>query len=67
VDDEFVAVAHDILANRRFYPMDEAPAAYKEFDAVLDSVTAAGLASELAQLKSLFVIKDSDTSLKGAA
>jgi len=48
-------------------PRTEAPAAYKDFDAVLDSVKAAGLASEVARLKARFVIKDSDTSLKGAA
>ena len=65
VDDEFVA--HDILSNCRLYPKDEAPAAYKDFDAVLDSVKAAGLASEVARLKARFVIKDSDTSLRGAA
>src|SRR5213595_40085 len=65
VDDEFVA--HDILTNCRLYPKDEAPAAYKDFDAVLDSVKTAGLASEVARLKARFVIKDSDTSLKGAA
>jgi tRNA-splicing ligase RtcB len=49
------------------YPKDEAPAAYKDFDAVLDSVKAAGLASEVARLKARFVIKDADTSLRGAA
>ena len=65
VDDEFVA--NDILTNCRLYPKDEAPAAYKNFDAVLDSVKLAGLASEVARLKARFVIKDADTSLKGAA
>jgi hypothetical protein len=35
--------------------------------AVLDSVKAVGLASEVARLKARFVIKDADTSLKGAA
>lgn len=65
VDDEFVA--QDILTNCRVYPKDEAPAAYKDFNAVLDSVKAAGLATEVARLKARFVIKDSDTSLKGAA
>lgn len=65
VDDEFVA--SDILTNCRKYPKDEAPAAYKDFDAVLDSVKAAGLASEVARLKARFVIKDADMSLKGAA
>ena len=65
VDDEFVAC--DILTNCRQYPKDEAPVAYKDFDSVLDSVKAAGLACEVARLKARFVIKDADTSLKGAA
>jgi tRNA-splicing ligase RtcB len=65
VDEEFVT--RDILTNCRLYPKDEAPAAYKDFDAVLDSVKAAGLASEVARLKARFVIKDADMSLKGAA
>src|SRR5947207_14450751 len=65
VDDEFVA--NDILTNCRLYPKDEAPAAYKDFDAVLDSVKSAGLASEVARLKARFVIKDADMSLRGAA
>ncbi len=46
---------------------DETPAAYKDFDAVLDSVKLAGLASEVARLQARFVIKDSDSSLRGAA
>lgn len=50
---------HDILTNCRFYPKDEAPAAYKDFDEVLRSVKSAGLASEVARLKARFVIKDS--------
>src|SRR5688572_1130845 len=49
VDDEFVA--HDILTNCRTYPKDEAPAAYKDFNEVLNSVRLAGLASEVARLK----------------
>jgi tRNA-splicing ligase RtcB len=65
VDDEFVA--HDILTNCRTYPKDEAPAAYKDFNEVLNSVRLAGLASEVARLRARFVIKDSDDSLKGAA
>ena len=65
VDEEFVK--SDILTNCRRYPRDEAPAAYKDFDAVLDSVKLAGLASEVARLKARFVIKDADESLKGAA
>lgn len=50
--------ADDILTNCRQYPKDEAPAAYKDFDEVLRSVTAAGLASEVARLRARFVIKD---------
>lgn len=65
VDAEFTA--HDILTNCRMYPKDEAPAAYKDFDEVLRSVSSAGLASEVARLRARFVIKDSDESLRGAA
>jgi tRNA-splicing ligase RtcB (3'-phosphate/5'-hydroxy nucleic acid ligase) len=61
VDDEFVA--QDILTNCRVYPKDEAPAAHKDFNAVLDSVKAAGLAIEVARPKARFVIEDSYTSL----
>ncbi len=50
--------ADDILTNCRQYPKDEAPAAYKDFNEVLRSVTLAGLASEVARLKARFVIKD---------
>ncbi|MFO1041610.1 MAG: RtcB family protein [Planctomycetaceae bacterium] len=50
----------DILTNCRTYPKDEAPAAYKDFDEVLKSVTTAGLATEVARLKARFVIKDGD-------
>jgi tRNA-splicing ligase RtcB len=50
----------DILSNCRTYPKDEAPAAYKDFEAVLDSVKGAGLASEVARLRARFVIKDAD-------
>jgi tRNA-splicing ligase RtcB (3'-phosphate/5'-hydroxy nucleic acid ligase) len=48
----------DILTNCRTYPRDEAPAAYKDFNAVLESVEKAGLASEVARLSARFVIKD---------
>lgn len=64
VNDEFFA--HDILTNCRNYPKDEAPAADKDFNEVLNSVRLAGLASEVARFKARFVIKDSDDSLKGA-
>ena len=43
-------------------PADEAPAAYKDFDEVLDSVEKAGLASEVARLKARFVIKDASAA-----
>lgn len=65
IDADFVR--NDILTNCRSYPMDEAPAAYKDFDEVLRSVEQAGLASTVARLKARFVIKDSDSSLNGAA
>jgi len=58
VDQSFDAA--DILSNCRQYPIDEAPAAYKDFDEVLRSVKSAGLASEVARLKARFVIKDGD-------
>ena len=48
------------MTNCRTYPKDEAPAAYKDFDEVLKSVTTAGLATEVARLKARFVIKDGD-------
>ena len=50
----------DILTNCRTYPRDEAPAAYKDFEEVLQSVKLAGLASEVARLRARFVIKDGD-------
>lgn len=50
----------DILTNCRLYPKDEAPAAYKNFDEVIESVKMAGLATEVARLKARFVIKDGD-------
>lgn len=59
--------SHDILTNCRQYPLDEAPAAYKDFNEVLGSVEKAGLASTVAALRARFVIKDGDDSLKGAA
>ncbi len=50
--------AADILTNCRNYPRDEAPAAYKDFEEFLRSVTLADLAVEVARLKARFVIKD---------
>jgi len=58
---------NNILTNCRQYPKDEAPVAYKDFDAVLGSVKTAGLAREVARLQARFVVKDADTSLRGAA
>jgi tRNA-splicing ligase RtcB len=48
----------DIISNCRVYPRDEAPDAYKDFEEVLRSVREAGLASEVARLRTKFVIKD---------
>lgn len=50
--------AHDIMSNCRTYPIDESPAAYKDFKEVLRSVEAAGLAEPVCRLKARFVIKD---------
>jgi len=58
---------NDILTNCRFYPRDEAPAAYKDFEEVLRSVELAGLAETVARLEARFVIKDADKSTRGAA
>ena len=57
VDADFEA--YDILTNCRQYPIDEAPAAYKDFGEVLKSVETAGLATTVAKLRARFVIKDS--------
>lgn len=51
---------HDVLTNCRTYPIDEAPAAYKDFNEVLNSVEQAGLAKPVARLRAKFVIKDGD-------
>jgi tRNA-splicing ligase RtcB len=56
VDAEFDST--DILTNCRAYPLDEAPDAYKDFQAVLASVESAGLAETVARLEARFVIKD---------
>lgn len=65
INDSFTS--SDILTNCRNYPVDEAPAAYKDFNEVLQSVEKADLAETVALLKARFVIKDADESLKGAA
>ncbi len=65
VDAEFERC--DILSNCRTYPRDEAPAAYKNFSAVLESVEKAGLARSVAKLSARFVIKDSDPANGGSA
>jgi tRNA-splicing ligase RtcB (3'-phosphate/5'-hydroxy nucleic acid ligase) len=57
VDQDFAD--RDLLSNCRFYPLDEAPGAYKDFNEVLSSVKQAGLAREVARLDARFVIKDS--------
>jgi len=48
----------DVLSNSRYYPVDEAPDAYKNFADVLQSVEQAGLAQEVAKLQARFVIKE---------
>lgn len=48
-----------ILTNCDDYPVDEAPAAYKDFVEVLRSVELTGLASRVARLEARFVMKDS--------
>jgi tRNA-splicing ligase RtcB len=58
VDEDFER--YDILTNCRTYPLDEAPEAYKKFADVTASVEEAGLASEVARLKAMFVIKDGE-------
>ena len=65
VDASFEAA--DVLTNCRRYPVDEAPAAYKDFDEVLRSVETAGLARTVARLRARFVVKDADTQYGGAA
>src|SRR3989454_5289062 len=65
VDDEFVA--NDILTNCRLYPRDDAPAAYENFDAVLDSAKLAGLSTEAAGLKGLLAVYAAVTTVKGPA
>lgn len=57
----------DILHNGRQYPIDEAPAAYKDFNQVMASVEEAGLAKTVAFLRERFVIKDNDKSAEGSA
>lgn len=59
VNGEFDAA--DVLTNCRQYPLDEAPAAYKDFHQVVDSVKEAGLAKEVARLNARFVIKDGNS------
>lgn len=60
-------LAADILYNGRSYPIDEAPAAYKDFTQVTASIEEAGLAKVVAKLKARLVLKDSDQSAEGAA
>lgn len=59
--------AADIMFNGRQYPIDEAPAAYKDFNQVCASVEEADLAKTVATLRARFVIKDNDQSAEGAA
>lgn len=66
-DVERLLAERDVLSNCRTFPIDEAPAAYKDFAEVVKSVELAELAFTVARLRPRFVVKDGDTSLKGAA
>lgn len=57
----------DILSNCRSYPIDEAPAAYKDFNEVCSAVEQADLAKTVATLQARFVIKDGDQDREGWA
>lgn len=57
----------DVLFNSRDYPVDEAPQAYKDFNEVCGAVEKADLASTVANLRAIFVIKDNDSDPEGAA
>lgn len=65
VDDGLAAA--DIMYNGRSYPIDEAPAAYKDFNQVCASIEEAQLAKTVATLQARFVIKDNDKDKEGAA
>jgi tRNA-splicing ligase RtcB len=60
-------LAADIIHNGRQYPLDEAPAAYKDFAQVTKSVEQAGLARVVAKLSARFVIKDNEGTAEGSA
>ncbi len=49
----------DIMYNTRNYPLDEASAAYKDFNEVCLSVEQAKLAKTVCNLRARFVLKDS--------
>lgn len=55
VDQEFRDA--QVITNHRKFPKDEAKDAYKDYDQVMDSVTSAGLAEEVARLDARFLIK----------
>jgi tRNA-splicing ligase RtcB len=57
----------DIMHNGRQYPLDEAPAAYKDFDEVTRCVEQAGLAVTIAKLRPKFVVKDNEGTAEGSA
>jgi tRNA-splicing ligase RtcB len=65
IDEQFNVA--DILSNCRKCPIDEAPAAYKDFEEVLRSVEVADLARTVARLSARFVIKDGDKENEGRA
>jgi tRNA-splicing ligase RtcB len=59
-DVDFDFIQNDILSNCRSYPLDESKSAYKSYKDVIESVEEAALASTVAKLTPLFVVKDDD-------
>ncbi len=58
----------DIITNcGRSYPVDEAPASYKDYATVIDSVQKAGLANLVAKLTPVMNIKDNDKRAETSA
>lgn len=49
----------DVIHNNREFPLDEAPAVYKDFNEVIDSVVGADLATKVANLDAKLVVKGS--------
>jgi len=50
----------NVISNCRTYPIDEAPGAYKDFNQVVASVVGADLATTVATMKPIMVLKSKD-------